>query len=210
MSKKQTIILTVVFLLSFIVFAISATFAWFSGVNIALESDDSKVSSAMTELITFNAGDPLSIHADYTNFGEGMDSLLGETYCSVSLKAASNKQMISHNYYVKINIEKNNFVYTVDRNRPELLLVITDPLGNTLQTLGDLKYVESGEYKGFDITQATGEYVITPSYEIKTNDFAYHEWKAMIVFVNFQENQDANKNRTLKGQMEIGPIEELS
>ena len=210
MSKKQTIILIVVFSLTFIAFALSATFAWFSGVNIALESDNSKISSAKSQLITFNAGNPISIHADNTNFGEGMDSLLGETFCSVSLTAASNMQMVAYNYFVKINIEKNDFIYTIDHNRPELLLVITDPLGNPLKSLGNLKYVESEGYQGFDITQVTGTYDIAANYEIKTNDYAYHEWKAKIVFLNFPENQDANKNRSLKGKMEIGLVEELS
>lgn len=209
MSKKQTLILTIIFILTFLTFAISATFAWFAGFDISLETADNDVSSATTETLVYNAGGPISIFADHTNFGEGMDSLKGNTSCSASLTAGSNREMVTFNYDVKLVIEKNDFIYTQGESNPELLLIVTDPLGKPVQDIKNLKYVNTGEYQGFDITKASGEFDIALNYPLRTASYISHEWKVEVIFINYKENQDQNKGRTLLGRLEIGTSGEL-
>ena len=209
MSKKQTLFLTIIFILTFLAFAISATFAWFAGFDISLETTDNDVSSATTETLVYNAGGPISIFADHNNFGEGMSSLKGSTSCFASLTAGSNNEMVTFNYDVRLVIEKNDFIYTLGESKPELLLVITDPLGNPVQDIKNLKYVDTGEYQGFDITKASGVYNIALNYPLQTASYVSHEWKTEVIFINYKENQDKNKGKTLLGRLEIGTSGEL-
>lgn len=204
MNRKQTLILTIVFLLTFLALALSATFAWFAGFDISLETADNSASSATTETLVYNAGAPISIFADYTNFGEGMSSLKGNTSCSATLTTGSNKQEMTYNYDVKLVITENDFVYTQGNTKPELLLIIKDPEGKPLDKLGNLKYVKVGDYQGFDITQAKGTYDVALNYPLTTATTITHKWNVEVIFVNYNEDQNLNKGRTLLGRLEIG------
>lgn len=208
MSKKQINILTILFFLILIVLSISTAFAWFANFKINTESKENKVSSATTETIIFNAGNPINIQANDDNFSENKPSLEATTNCSVTLQSGSTNYALT-NYDIKLFISKNNFLYTIDPTKPELLLIIKDPQGNIVDNVPGLTFVKTLDYQGFDITRSVGGFVIASNQVIETNSYLTHEWEVSVVFVNYDEKQDANRGKSLVGYLAIGKSGEL-
>ena len=199
MSKKQYHILIIFFL----VMGIGTTFAYFTNLNIATESGKSQVSSVRMEILTFQAGNPLSFNATEENFGENMEDLMSTTISTANLQAASDNRLATYYYNVDLVIDKNDFDYTISDSNAELLLVVKDPNGDDVEHIDNLKYVEVNGKKGFDITKAQGTYKIATKYKIETTTEVSQNWTASIIFVNYKESQDANKNKTLNGRISI-------
>lgn len=204
MSKKQYIVLMILFLVSIFIMGLSSTFAYFTNLNIATESGKSQVSSVQMETLTFHAGNPLTFYATEFNFGEDMDNLITSTDSTINLKAASDGRVATYYYDMTLQIEENTFEYSLTLDRPELLLVIKQPDGQPLTHLGELRYVTAGGQQGFDITKlAPGTYPIVSKYKIETTGEVSHNWNTSIIFVNYEDSQDGNRGKLLRGQIII-------
>ena len=204
MSKKQSRLLIILFILTFLVLTVSTAFSIFVATRETFETNKEKTSTTVMETVVFDTGGSINVNANYMNFQKGMPSVVGETTGSVNLIAGSDKsRLASYKYNVRLNIDSNNFEYSTEDEKPELILVVTDPDGNILTEVPGLEYVEYEEYKGFDITKASGEYFIAKDYLIETPDNKTDNWNFEVVFVNYPLNQNANTGKFLSGYLTL-------
>ncbi len=207
MSKKQTQLLTIVFIILFIVMTLSTAFAYFVVVPINRESAQRKATSATMPTLVFNAGEGINIHANSLNFAKDMPSLVDETLATVTLIAGSEHNAEAR-YNVKLNIDINNFVYTKGKENPELLLIITDNNNELVKEIPGLEYKKVADYEGFDITGVTGKFDIALNKLIQATDTTIHNWNIKVMFINYDFIQDINGSKTLKGYITLEPVEE--
>ncbi len=204
MSKKQSRLLIILFILTFLVLTVSTAFAMFVATRETFETEKDKATTTVMETVVFNTGGSINVNANYLNFQQGMPSVVGETTGSINLIAGSDKtRLASYKYNVRLNIDSNNFEYTTEDEKPELILIITGPDGNKLTRVPGLDYVEYNEYKGFDITKANGEYFIAKDYLIETADNKTDNWNFEVVFVNYPLNQNENAGKYLNGYITL-------
>ena len=109
MSDKKKHMLTIV---SILVLTIGVTFAYLA----ARISDGTlgklKVTADNVDDLKFSVDKDLVLTLNQYNLTNGGDNLTDETNAVVSLKANSTNNTVSYNYYVYLNISKNNFIYT--------------------------------------------------------------------------------------------------
>lgn len=204
MSKKQSRLLIILFILTFLVLTVSTAFAIFVAIRETFETGNDKATSTVMETVVFNTDGSINVNANYMNFQEGMPSVVGETTGSVNLIAGSDKsRLASYKYNVRLNIDSNNFEYSTEEEKPELILIVTSPDGKKLKSVPGLQYVQYENYEGFDITKANGEYLITENYLIETPDNTTDNWKFEVVFVNYSFNQNANVGKYLNGYITL-------
>ena len=127
---------------------IGATYAYFAADLGGGTNANINASTGTTDSLTFDAGDPIRIHATLENFAEGMESLKGSTTAIASLKANNTTNQASDKYNIFFIIDDNDFVYSTVDGQAELVLKVTDPNGNEVEDITGLKKVETG----FDIT----------------------------------------------------------
>lgn len=203
MSKKQNIILFIIFIVTLLIITLSASLAFFTHQRISYETNKNNVTSATMETLVFNAGDPINVNATSWNFGENMPSLVGKTEPSVTLIAGSEGRFASYKYNVDVHLDYNDFIYTVN-NEAELLLVVHDPEGNLVMDCDNLEYKTIGAYAGFDITGKEGVFAISHDYVIETNTTVTQTWKFEIIFINYPIIQDVNRGKRLTGYIKVG------
>ncbi len=204
MSKKQNKLLIILFILTFLVLTVSTAFSIFVATRETFETNKEKASTTVMETVVFDTGGSININANYMNFQEGMPSVVGETTGSVNLIAGSDKsRLASYKYNVKLNIDSNNFEYSTEDEKPELILIVTGPDGRKLKSAQGLQYVQYENYEGFDITEANGEYLIAENYLIETPDNTTDNWNFEVVFVNYPLNQNANAGKYLNGYITL-------
>ena len=102
-------------------------------------------------------------------------------------------------YNVYFIIDENNFEYTTQDGKTELLLNVTDPNGNEVTNITGLVYREGG----FDITTRTGGFLISADYIIETNSTITQNWQVSVTLVNLDSDQNDNQGKTLKGRVFI-------
>ena len=204
MSKKQNKLLIILFILTFLALTISTAFAIFTATRETFETRKDKASSTIMETVVFDTGGAININANSANFKEGMPSIVSETTGTVNLIAGSDtSRLASYKYNVTLNIDNNNFEYSTPDEKPELILMVTDPNGNKVRNINGLKFVSEGGYEGFDITKTTGNYFIVQNYKIETASNIIHSWKFEIVFVNYPLNQNINAGKYLNGYITL-------
>ncbi len=194
---------------------ITATFAFFTNLNVSRVSESQDVTSATMEILVFNPGDPIDIYADSYNFSEAMPSLWDKTIPTVTLIAGSEHKKATYYYSVNIEIEKNTFEHTLDPSKPEVLLHIVDAEGKEIKNINNLTYYENIKpdsredelVSGFDITGITGDFLVTDKYLIETTDSITHEWQFDIIFVNYAENQNQNSGKELSGKVSLEKVD---
>lgn len=208
MSKKQTIFLTIIFIMCFCILSISTGLALFT-LDVSFETQRDKATAATMPTIVFNAGDAIQMEANSFNFVEPGQNLISETTSTAELYAGSDPEVAQEYYDLKVNIEINDFTYTTSSNEAELLLIITDPDGQIVRNVDDLTFVSAGGYDGFDITGKTGVYEVAKNRLIETSSYTIDSWKFQVVFVNYEHSQDTNRGRTLMGNIIIGKTGEI-
>ncbi len=109
--------------------AIGVTFAYFIANFGAESSTNINIESKTTDKLYFVEGQPISIVASQENFGEGMGNLSDYTVTSANLKANTNTNIASENYNVFFVIDYNDFEYTTEDKKTELMMKVTDPNG---------------------------------------------------------------------------------
>ena len=208
MNKKWKRILMTVYVLVLILMLSTATFAYFSMIQVTTLSPQVQAESAVTDWLIFSTGDPINIEATEENFGEDMGDISGRTYGGALLQVSDSSKEVSYNYNVILNIVENEFVYTTPTEEAELLLKVTDPDGAEVTNIPGLVYKEvtngNGEVlRGFDITTEVGNYYIANNYEITSNLQTQHIWNVEVILVNLDSDQNANAGKVVDAYLEV-------
>lgn len=208
MNKKWKRILMTVYVLVLILMLSTATFAYFSMIQVTTLSPQVQAESAVTDWLIFSTGDPINIEASEENFGEDMGDISGRTYGGTLLQVSDSSKEVSYNYNVILNIVENEFVYTTPTEEAELLLRVTDPDGTEVTNIPGLVYKEvingNGEVlRGFDITTEVGNYYIANNYEITSNLQTQHIWNVEVILVNLDSDQNDNAGKVVDAYLEV-------
>ena len=207
--RKITLIILGVAIL--IVLVVGITYAFFQNqigepatgnVNVATDTPDN---------LQFNVSNDISININQFNFGPDAGNQSDDATATATLLANSTNDTAEYTYYVYFNIKSNNYTYTTDDYKPEIVLTITDPEGNPVTKLANnnLEYVEAENAdgtitKGFDITTASGLINIASNYEITSSsstDATEQDWIFTVTFINLDTNQAANGESTLDAEI---------
>ena len=205
-EKKKSLILTIIAVVTLIVFCGVATFAYFVSQGGNDVTKNINVTTNTTDRLTFTIGSEISLTANQEDFGQGMGNKSGSTTASAILVANNSTNTATEHYYLYLNIINNNFEYTTQEETAELILTITDPQGQKLTELNGYKYVTVGDVSGFDITTKNGLITIADNYEITSTNTTIgetQEWEITITFVNLDSDQNANTGKTFNGNLII-------
>jgi len=205
MSDKKKHMLTIV---SILVLTIGVTFAYLA----ARISDGTlgklKVTADNVDDLKFSVDKDLVLTLNQYNLTNGGDNLTDETNAVVSLKANSTNNTVSYNYYVYLNISKNNFIYTTEEQKPEIILSVTGPNGE-ITSIEGLTYLDgttTNGVKGFDITTEIRTFAIVDKKEItseSSTNYTNHEYKIKVTFINLDTNQKDNQGKELNATVTI-------
>ena len=202
-SKKKTIILTVLGVITLIVFAVGVTYAYFTAQGNNVSQADVNVKTATTDSLIFTTGNNISFTADQTTFAKGMGNKEGSSYAKATLKANNSTNSATANYYVYLDITNNTFKHTTTAKTGELILTVIDPEGSPVTSINGLDYVTVNGISGFDITEATSLITIVDNHEIVSTGAKEEKWDITITLVNLDEDQSANAGSSFTAKLKI-------
>lgn len=205
MKKKVLLVITVIF---FVVLVIGATYAYFQSDTSDSKSTDVKITTNTSDTLSFSVGSSLQFSADQFTFTEGGKNASDTTTATALLTANNKTNSATEHYYIYLNIEFNNFEYCKDSTKPELLLTITSPDGESVTSINGLEYktVSNGagdSISGFDVTTKNGLVTLVNNKEISTTSRKSEEWKFEITFVNYDFIQVNNEGKSFVGKIII-------
>ena len=208
MEKNKTKILIVVALVALAFLIVGATYAYFTAQIGDGKRAEINVTTYTTDVLTFATGDAINLEADQTTFGKDKGSVSGATYASAVLTANNKTNKAVEHYYLYLNIENNTFTYSVQDNKPELIMTITDKDGNEVKNIEGLTYTEvtdrtNKKISGYDITTKSGLVTIFDNREIIAEPKAEDKWNITITFVNYEADQNANTGKVLSAKLMI-------
>ena len=205
MKKKALLGITVIF---FVVLVIGATYAYFQSDTSDSKSTDVKITTNTSDTLSFSVGSSLQFSADQFTFTERGKNASDTTTATAILTANNKTNSATEHYYIYLNIEFNNFEYCKDNTKPELLLTITSPDGESVTIVDGLEYktVSNGagdSISGFDVTTKNGLVTLVNNKEISTTSRKSEEWKFEITFVNYDFIQVNNEGKSFVGKIII-------
>ncbi len=208
MKNKKKNVLLVITLFTMIILVSGATYAYFQAQTGLGASANINVTANTTDSLKFEVGKDLSINITQQNFALGVGNVSDVTTAKATLIANNKTNVASYNYYLYLQINKNEFVYTTEEQTPEILLQVTKLDGTVLNSLEGLNYVTVGDTSGFDITTKEGLITIVDNKLIEVLESnAEHkteeEWQIGIVFVNLDTNQQENTEKQFSAQLKI-------
>ena len=205
-KKKRLVII-----LSILVLFIGISFAYVVAQLSGGAFGDVDITSDTTDNLTFSVSKDISLNPTQFNVTEGGGGLSDTAVGTASLLANSTNNTFSTTYYVYFNINSNNYIYTTEDQKPEIVLTITDPNNNPVTELpnNDLTYVtaenaDGTTLSGFDITTASGLFNIASLYPISSTsstDPTVQNWTFTVTFINLTTNQTENGGKTLNAEI---------
>ena len=213
MESRKTKIISVVAIVALALTVITATYAYFNAQGGSATSTNLNVTTYTTDVFTFAAGDEINLEITQSNFASGKGNAVGSTFASATLTANNKTNTATEHYYLYLNIENNDFEYTVNNTTPELMLTITDSEGNEVTDIEGLTHTTVTDAKGatvsgYDITAKSGLLTIFKNREITTTSKKEEKWNINITFVNYDENQNANAGKSMSAKVMIQKEEE--
>ena len=203
--KNKKILLLSLLLILFIGVSFAYVIAQLSGgatgnVNIGADTTDN---------LKFSVDKEIDLNPTQFNVTEGGSGLSDQATGTASLVANSTNKTATYNYYVYFQINSNNYVYTTPEKTPEIVLTITNPLGEEITSLSGLNYVtatnaDGTQVKGFDITTADGLYNVASLYEISSSSSTnptIQNWTFKVTFINLETNQHENGGKSLNAEI---------
>lgn len=171
-------------------------------VNITLEEND-------VATLEYTISENINFHLNDDNFYEGAGNVTSQTTGVVTL---TSEEAYETNYAASFYIKDNTFTYATDSGTAEILLVITDPNESSYaEAIAGLEYVtvttSEGTFKGYDITEANGLYVIDDQYVINTTSSSLttaQNWTAEVIFLNLDEDQSDNQGNSIDCYFSFG------
>lgn len=200
-----------IYLVAFLITCVGATLAYFAVINSNNVSATSKVESVTMTSLIFDAGNPISIYANMFNFGKDMNNLFDQTYAQATVSKGTDMEVARFHYEVSIDLLDNDLVYSVNKNKPEVILTITNPDDVEVKQIKGLDYVSIDGVSGFDITDKTGEYIVDANHEIMANNdksFVNQVWKARVTLINLDADQEKNAGKKLNGLFKLKLLED--
>ena len=137
MKKKKRIIIITVALLLFIGLTLAYVISQISDGIVG----DANVTADTTDNLQFSVDKDISLNPTQFNVA--------------TLLANSTNKTATYDYYVYFNIKSNDYTYTTEEQKPEIVLTITAPTGEAVTSIEGLTYViaqnaDGSEVKGFD------------------------------------------------------------
>ena len=208
MEKKKVKLFSAIALITLALLVVGVTYAYFQNQYGSASNADVNVTTYTTDVLTFSTGDDINLEADQTTFGKDKGSVSGTTYASALLTANNKTNKAVEHYYLYLNIENNTFTYSVQDNKPELIMTITDKDGNEVKNIEGLTYTEvtdrtNKKISGYDITTESGLVTIFNNREIIAEPKAEDKWNITITFVNYEADQNANTGKALSAKLII-------
>ncbi len=206
-AKKKRMIIIVSVLVLFIGVSFAYVVAQISGGAIG----NANVTADTTDNLKFSVNKDISLNPTQFSVTEGGGGLSDSAVGTASLLANSTTDTFSTTYYVYFNINSNNYVYTTEDNKPEIVLTILDPNNNPITELPnkDLTYVtaenaDGTTVSGFDITTANDLFNIASLYPISSTSSTkatIQNWTFTVTFINLTTNQTENGGKTLNAEV---------
>ena len=206
-DKRKKLIIIVSVLVVFIGISFAFIVAQISGSAIG----NVNITADTTDNLQFSIDKDINLNPNQFNVPVGGGGLSDTATGTASLLANSTNKSATFDYYVYFQINTNEYIYTTEDQKPEIVLTITDPEGNPVTKLAnsDLEYVEAENAdgtitKGFDITTASGLINIASNYEITSSSSTQateQDWIFTVTFINLTTNQAANGGSTLDAEI---------
>ncbi|MBD8923075.1 hypothetical protein EGR52_06585 [bacterium] len=200
-EKNKTIVLTIIGIITVLIFLGGVSYAYFKIQGATNSQSGVHVETATTDLLNFKFDKDINISVSQSSFGKGAGDARGETQGHATLKATNSKNVESstQKYNIYFVIENNDFVYTTNDSKAELVMKVTDPNGNLVENVTGLVNTE----KGLDITTRTGSFLLASDYDITANrgKTANQDWKVEVTFVNLDSNQSNNSGKAFSGKL---------
>ena len=200
--RKITLIILGVAIL--IVLVVGITYAFFQNqigepatgnVNVATDTPDN---------LQFNVSNDISITINQFNFGPDAGNQSDDAVATATLLANSTNDTATYTYYVYFKINNNDYVYTTDDQKPEIILTVTDPTGVPVTEVEGLTYNQ--ELGGFDITTANGTFAVASAYTITSNSSVTpttQNWNFSATFINLDTDQGENAGKKMEAEIII-------
>ena len=171
MDSKKAKIISIVSIVALAAILVGATYAYFQAQTGEGAQTDIKINANTVDTFNFAIGNPLSINLNQENFASGKGNQTGSTYAKAILTANNKTNSATNKYYLYLNISDNTFVYSQNKDTPEILLTIKDGNNTELTSVIGLTYktVTDGKgntISGFDITNKNGLITILNNREI--------------------------------------------
>ena len=204
-DKKKRMVIIVSVLVVFIGISFAYVVAQISGSAIG----NANITADTADNLDFSIDKDINLNPTQFNVTEGGGGLSDTATGTASLLANSTNDTATYTYYVYFNIKSNNYTYTTEDNKPEIVLTITDPTGQPVTEVSGLTYVtaqnaDGTTVSGFDITTKSGLYNIASNYEITSNsstDATEQNWIFTVTFINLTTNQSENGGSTLDAEI---------
>ena len=204
MDKKTRVLLLVIGVL---IVAVGVTLAYVIA-QISTGINNTDVLADTSDKLVFSIDKNISLNPTQFNVTEGGGGLSDTSIGTASLIANSTTNRAVYNYYIYFQITSNNYVYTTEDEKAEIVLTVTDPNGEIVKEASDLKFVSAENadgtvVEGFDITTETGLFTIdmfsitSQSSEVAT----IQEWEFTVTFINLTTNQTDNGGKTLEAEI---------
>ena len=208
MSKKKSIILSVITIITLVLLVVGATYAYFKAQGGDPKSADIKVSSYTVDTFTFSVGNPISFTLDQDNFASGKGNRVGNTFAKVNLTANNKTNTATEHYYVYLNIENNTFTYSIDESTPEIIMTVTDSTGTEITDIAGLTHTSvkdaSGtSISGYDITNKKGLITLFNNREITATPSKEEKWNISVTFVNYDASQNNNAGKSMSAKVMV-------
>jgi len=209
-NDKKAIVMMLVAAIAVISLVIGATYAFFQAQGGTSGSAAIEAKTATVDNLVFGTCDGISITADMSNFNESSGSIKKET-CATAILTASTTASATYYYDISINVEANEFTYSIDSTTPELLLKVTDPDGNEVTSISGLTYYssvtdrEGNTHSGFDITTLSDDNILVKKDEITASvgDTVTEKWVIEVTFVNYDADQQKNTGKNFDADIVI-------
>ena len=202
-KKNKTMVLTILGILTILIFLGGASYAYFKMQGNTNSQGDVNVITATTDQLHFKISNAINLSVSALDFKKGAGNKSDSTTASAILTASNsvNIESTTERYNIYFVIENNDFAYTTSDAKPELLLKVTDPNGNTVENISGLINTENG----FDITTRTGSFLLIPDYDITANrgKTTKQDWKVEVTLVNLDTDQTKNTGKTLSGKLYV-------
>ena len=204
-DKKKRMVIIVSVLVVFIGISFAYVVAQISGSAIG----NANITADTADNLDFSIDKDINLNPNQFNVVEGGGGLSDTATGTASLLANSTNDTATYTYYVYFNIKSNNYTYTTEDNKPEIVLTITDPTGQPVTEVSGLTYVtaqnaDGTTVSGFDITTKSGLYNIISNYEITSHSSTTatkQDWVFTVTFINFTTNQSENGGSTLDAEI---------
>ncbi len=204
-DKKKRLIIIISILIVFI----GITLAYVVGQISSGAIGNANVTADTTDNLDFSIDKDINLNPTQFNVTVGGGGLSDTAVGTATLLANSTNDTATFDYYVYFNIRSNNYTYTTEDYKPEIVLTITDPTGQPVTEVSGLTYVtvqnaDGSEVSGFDITTKSGLINIASNYEITSNsstNATVQNWIFTVTFINLTTNQAANGGSTLDAEI---------